>query len=179
MVFGRIFGRDRDDSVPARPSSTPGEAVAAAGEAVASALGQGATTPEARRLEELARSIDAGGGRLPTLVTSRLLKIVDVLRESAALIESQGASTEQRVLMEQLVEDHVPTPLGRYLSLPAADRAEDSRPTALFVEQLGIVHETVLDFTNQVRLGAIEELSTHGRFLRSKFDEPTLRLEGP
>jgi hypothetical protein len=179
MVFGRIFGRDRDDSVPARPSSSPGEALAAAGEAVGSALAAGPRSAEADQLEQLARSIDAGAGRLPTLVTSRLLQIVDVLRESAALIESQGASTEQRVLMEQLVEDHVPTPLGRYLSLPAGDRTDGSRPTALFVDQLGLVHETVLDFTNQVRLGAIEELSTHGRFLRSKFDEPALRLEGP
>jgi len=178
MVFGRIFGRDRDDSVPARPSASPGEAVASAGAAVASALGAG-SADAATDLDRLVRTIEAGGGRLPTLVTSRLLQIVDVLREATALIEAQGASTEQRVLMEQLVEDHVPTPLGRYLTLPAADRTDGSRPTALFVDQLGLVHETVLDFTNQVRLGAIEELSTHGRFLRSKFDEPSLRLEGP
>ena len=178
MVFGRIFGRDRDDSVPARPSASPGEAVASAGAAVASALGAG-SADAATDLDRLVRTIEAGGGRLPTLVTSRLLQIVDVLRDATALIEAQGASTEQRVLMEQLVEDHVPTPLGRYLTLPAADRTDGSRPTALFVDQLGLVHETVLDFTNQVRLGAIEELSTHGRFLRSKFDEPSLRLEGP
>ena len=178
MVFGRIFGRDRDDSVPARPSASPGEAVAPAGAAVASALGAG-SADAATDLDRLVRTIEAGGGRLPTLVTSRLLQIVDVLREATALIEAQGASTEQRVLMEQLVEDHVPTPLGRYLTLPAADRTDGSRPTTLFVDQLGLVHETVLDFTNQVRLGAIEELSTHGRFLRSKFDEPSLRLEGP
>ena len=178
MVFGRIFGRDRDDFVPARPSASPGEAVASAGAAVASALGAG-SADAATDLDRLVRTIEAGGGRLPTLVTSRLLQIVDVLREATALIEAQGASTEQRVLMEQLVEDHVPTPLGRYLTLPAADRTDGSRPTALFVDQLGLVHETVLDFTNQVRLGAIEELSTHGRFLRSKFDEPSLRLEGP
>ena len=178
MVFGRIFGRDRDDSVPARPSASPGEAVASVGAAVASALGAG-SADAATDLDRLVRTIEAGGGRLPTLVTSRLLQIVDVLREATALIEAQGASTEQRVLMEQLVEDHVPTPLGRYLTLPAADRTDGSRPTALFVDQLGLVHETVLDFTNQVRLGAIEELSTHGRFLRSKFDEPSLRLEGP
>jgi len=178
VVFGRLFGRARDDA--ARPSAVSGSDLAAM-TGTASGLAQpGAAAAEATDLDRLVAMIDGGSGRLPTLVISRLLQIVDELRDAVALIESQGASTEQRVLLEQLVGDHVPEPLRRYLTLPAADRRDDSRPTGLFVDQLGLVHETVLDFVNQIRLGAIEELSTHGRFLRSKFeDDPALRLEGP
>ncbi|MFB2579615.1 hypothetical protein ACEXQD_00055 [Herbiconiux sp. P15] len=126
----------------------------------------------ARELDEL-RALERRSGReLPGIVSSRLRQIDDVLRVVVATIAAQDASTEQRVLLEAMITDYIATPLHAFLALPAPDRAEASRATELFARQLELIEETIHDLLNQIRIGAIAELSTHGRFLADKFQTP-------
>ena len=130
----------------------------------------------ARSLEQLRAAVRLAGREIPPLLTSRLGHIDDLLREVIATIAAQDASTEQRVLLGAMVGDYIPTPLRAYLGLSEADRVDGSRATMQFSEQLGILEETIRDLLNQIRIGAIAELSTHGRFLADKFAAPDAGL---
>ena len=66
-------------------------------------------------------------------------------------------------------------PLSNLLEQPVFF-ADDSRATGVLADQLALLEETVRDMLNQVRIGAIEELSTHGRFLADKFQTPDAGL---
>lgn len=116
------------------------------------------------------------GRDLPTLVASQLGQIGDLLGVVIAAAASEDASTEQRYLLDAMIGDYLPTPVRTYLALPPEDRAPGSRATALLVDQLTLLEETIRDLLNQIRIGAIAELSTHGRFLAAKFDGPELSL---
>jgi hypothetical protein len=126
----------------------------------------------AAALDDLRDSVRRAGRDIPTLLSSRLGQIDDLLREVVATIEAQDASTEQRVLLGAMVRDYIPTPLRAFLALPEGDRGDNSRATVLFADQLALLEETVRDLLNQIRIGAIAELSTHGRFLADKFQTP-------
>jgi len=132
----------------------------------------------ARALDELRTAVHGSARELPTLLASRLAHIDDLLRVVIATIAAQDASTEQRVLLEAMIRDYIPTPLRAYLALPEGDRATVSPATLQFSQQLGLLEETIHDLLNQIRIGAIAELSTHGRFLADKFAEPSLTLDG-
>jgi len=132
----------------------------------------------AQALDLLRTAVRSAGGELPTLLTSRLAQIDDLLRTVIELIAAQSASTEQRVLLDAMIRDYLPTPLRAYLGLPEEQRTNASAATLQFSSQLGLLEETIKDLRNQIRIGAIAELSTHGRFLADKFAAPTLTLDG-
>lgn len=132
----------------------------------------------ARALDQLRATVRSGGSELPTLITSRLAHIDDLLRVVIETVSAQNASTEQRVLLEAMIRDYLPTPLRAFLALPESERENSSPATLQFSTQLGILEETINDLLNQIRIGAIAELSTHGRFLADKFAAPSLRLDG-
>jgi hypothetical protein len=129
-------------------------------------------------LNRLRAAVLSAGGELPTLLSSRLGQIDDHLREVLETVAAQNASTEQRVLLDAMIRDYLPTPLRAYLALPERERTNDSVATVQFSTQLGILEETIGDLLNQIRIGAIAELSTHGRFLADKFAAPSLTLDG-
>lgn len=129
-------------------------------------------------LDNLRSAIRRAGAELPTSVSSQLRQIDDVLRPLLSHIAEQGASMEQQVLLNSIVCSYIPDPLRTYLALPASARTEESGPTRLLAEQFATLEEIARDLANQVRIGAIAELSTHGRFLEDKFAPSTLRLEG-
>ena len=132
----------------------------------------------AASLDNLRSAIRRAGAELPTSVSSQLRQIDDVLRPLVSHMSEQGASMEQQVLLNSIVCSYIPDPLRTYLALPDSARTEESRPTQLLAEQLATLEEIARDLANQVRIGAIAELSTHGRFLDDKFAPSTLRLEG-
>ncbi|MBO1268287.1 hypothetical protein [Arthrobacter cavernae] len=132
----------------------------------------------AAALEELRRNVRSSGAQLPTVVYSRFRQLDDILGALIGYIEESTASTEQRVLLDAIITDYLPSPLRTYLMLPAASRLDDSRDTAVLLEQLGMLESTARNLDNQVRTGAITELAVHGRFLRDKFDLGSLHLEG-
>jgi hypothetical protein len=129
-------------------------------------------------LDQLRTAVRSAGGELPTLLASRLAHIDDHLRQVIEMVAAQNASTEQRVLLDAMIRDYLPTPLRAYLALPERERTNDSAATLQFSTQLGILEETISDLLNQIRIGAIAELSTHGRFLADKFQAPGLTLDG-
>ena len=132
----------------------------------------------ARALALLRTAVQSAGSELPTLLSSRLAQIDDLLRDVIEMVAAQNASTEQRVLLDAMIRDYLPTPLRSYLALPDAERTNASSATLQFSAQLGILEETIKDLLNQIRIGAIAELSTHGRFLADKFAAPSLTLDG-
>lgn len=135
-------------------------------------------TATAEALDELRRMALGNGALLPTIVVSQVLQLTDILRDLIGYIGPSGASTEQRVLLNAVVTDYLPSPLRSYLMLAAASRQDDSADTTVLLEQLDMLYSTVKNLDNQVRTGAITELAVHGRFLRAKFDVDGLHLEG-
>ena len=132
----------------------------------------------ARALDELDALVRRQGAALPALVLSALRQVDDLLRLVVTTAAAEDASTEQRYLLDTMIRDHVPTPLHSYLALPASDREVDSRATGFLLDQLGLLRETLDDLLNQIRIHAVAELSTHGRFLADKFGDNGLTLEG-
>lgn len=166
MAFGRLLNALR----------TGGAEPLGVVDAAPAPVGETEDEQTARHLDELRDSVRSVGRDLPTLLTSQLRQIDDQLRLVVATIADQGASTEQRVLLAAMVSDYIPSPLRSFLALPAADRTDDSRSTIVFARQLELIEETIRDLLNQIRIGAIAELSTHGRFLSDKFQEPDAGL---
>lgn len=132
----------------------------------------------AASLDNLRSAIRRAGAELPTSVSSQLRQIDDVLRPLLGHVAEQGASMEQQVLLNSIVCSYIPDPLRTYLALPESARTEGSGPTRLLAEQFATLEEIARDLANQVRIGALAELSTHGRFLEDKFAPSMLRLEG-
>ena len=135
-------------------------------------------TATAAALEELRRMVLANGAELPPLVVSQVLQLADILRALIGYIGRSGASTEQRVLLNAVITDYLPSPLRAYLMLAAGSRRDDSAETTGLLEQFDVLYSTVKNLDNQVRTGAITELAVHGQFLRDKFDIDGLHLEG-
>lgn len=181
-----LFGRDDDradaDRHQDRPPATPEEAAAAAAARI-DVRGAGGSADDgavAAGLDDLRAYVRAAGADLPTVISSRVRHVEDLLRDAAGTTIARGASTEQRYLFQAVVDDYLPTPVRTYRSLPAADRRDDSPATRTLAEQLDVVAETVEDMHEQIRSGAIAELSSHGRFLRDRLGDgdPGLRLRG-
>lgn len=129
-------------------------------------------------LEELRGMALSKGAELPTAVLSQVLQLAGVLRALIRYIGQSGASTEQRVLLNAVITDYLPSPLRAYSMMTADSRRDDSADTTVLLEQLDTLYSTVQNLDNQVRTGAITELAVHGQFLRDKFDIEGLHLEG-
>lgn len=166
--LGSLFG----GGAASRPAAVPG-AESPAVDPSADEL-----TVTAAALEELRRTVLAHGAELPPLVVSQVLQLADILRALIGYIGRSGASTEQRVLLNAVITDYLPSPLRAYLMLAAGSRRDDSADTTVLLEQFDVLYSTVKNLDNQVRTGAITELAVHGQFLRDKFDIDGLHLEG-
>ena len=183
-----LFGQQRSQAPQpvADPDVSPPGAAAAVGPEAIATQGNGSSASDssdseisgiAVSLASLRAELRRAGGVLPTILTSRINQICDLLHTVLTTAEQQGASTEQRYLLNAMITDYLPSPMRSFLALPETDREDASRSTTVFSDQLGILEETIRDLLNQVRIGAIEELSTHGRFLAEKFAAPSLRLD--
>lgn len=161
--FAGLFGRPAVEVVEAAPV----DEVAADAEQAS------------RDLDDLRAHVRRSGALFPPVASSRLRQIDDLLRVVLQAAAAEDASTEQRYLLDAMIRDYLPTPLHSYLALPSADRTETARATGLLLDQLGVLEETIRDLLNQIRIHAIAELSTHGRFLADKFDAPSLVLDAP
>lgn len=166
--FGSLFGGGADP----RSAAVPGE------DALAGSEPEDELGATARSLEDLRRMVLSNGREFPPFVVSQVLQLADILRELIDYIADGSASTEQRVLLNAVITDYLPSPLQSYLKLADAARTDDSPNTATLSEQLGTLHSTVRNLDNQVRTGAITELAVHGQFLKDKFNIDGLHLEG-
>ena len=164
--IGGRFGGGGAPSVPDRPAVDP----------VAQEIAQMGAS-----VDFLRAAVRRSGSILPPLLMSQLRHLGDLMRDAVADIQIRGCSTEQRVLLNAMIASYVPTPLQAYLALPPAHHGEESSATFMFAEQLATLEQTLADLLNQIRIGAVEELSTHGRFLADKFSvqDAALQLQQP
>ena len=165
-MIGRFFG--------SRFSAAPAPAAGSTEPAPSTEEGELRDTVAA--LDRLRAAVRRDGAVLPPLVSSQVRQIEDVLRPLLGYISGHGASTEQRVLLNAIITNYLPLPLRAYAGISARERTDNSEATALLVEQLTTLEGIARDLENQVRTGAIAELSTHGRFLEDKFAPSTLQL---
>jgi signal transduction histidine kinase len=168
--WGALFGRAEEGGASGAREvevvgPTPGDAPAAAAAAL-------------RALDALRADVRRAGSELPTLLSSQLRQIDDLLRTVITAVDEEDGSTEQQYLLGAVITDYLPTPLAAFLALGDEDRADTAEPTLQFARQLVLLEETIRDLLNQVRIGAVAELSTHGRFLADKFTAPELTLDG-
>jgi hypothetical protein len=164
--MGGRFGGGGASGVPDRPTVDP----------VAQEIAQMGAS-----VDSLRAAVRRSGSILPPLLMSQLRHLGDLMRDAVADIQIRGCSTEQRVLLNAMIASYVPTPLQAYLALPPAHHGEESPATFMFAEQLATLEQTLADLLNQIRIGAVEELSTHGRFLADKFSaqDAALQLQQP
>lgn len=167
--LGSLFGGGAVSRSAAVPGAEPPDAADPAADEL---------TVTGAALVELRRTVLAKGAELPPLVVSQVLQLTDILRALIGYIGRSGASTEQRVLLNAVITDYLPSPLRAYLMLAAGSRRDDSADTTVLLEQFDVLYSTVKNLDNQVRTGAITELAVHGQFLRDKFDIDGLHLEG-
>ena len=170
MVIGRFIGSLFGNSPEPGPLQGQGQPAAAP----APSGPEAEHRETARSLVNLRTAVRRAGAAMPTLVSSQVRQIDDILAPLVEYIGSNGASTEQRVLLNSIITSYLPTPLRAYVALNERERTDDSEATALLVEQLTILEGIARDLENQVRTGAIAELSTHGRFLDDKFSPSSL-----
>lgn len=130
-------------------------------------------------LEKLRSAVRRSGSTLPTLLSSQLGQLCDLLGVAYQDLKIRGGSTEQRVLLNAMICSYIPEPLQAFLSLPAEYQKDSGKSAVMLEEQLATLYETLGDLHNQIRIGAVEELSTHGRFLAEKFasQDAALQLE--
>ncbi|WIB35026.1 hypothetical protein [Curtobacterium sp. MCJR17_043] len=118
-----LFGRDDDDQdrrVADPDAETPASAAAAAAARI-DVRGSGGAADDATAaagLDDLRAFVRAAGADLPTVVSSRVRHVEDLLRDAAGTVIARGASTEQRYLFQAVVDDYLPTPVRTYRSLP-------------------------------------------------------------
>lgn len=120
-------------------------------------------------LDKLAVKVRANGNDIPTAVYSKVRVIDDVLRSLLKYIASQGASTEQEVFLENMVTKYIPDALNAYINLSPADKGDNSNTALLLLKQYDTLELKARDLANQVRTGAIAELSIQATFIDEKF----------
>lgn len=120
-------------------------------------------------LDKLAVKVRANGDDIPTAVYSKLRVIDDVLRSLLKYIAAQGASTEQEVFLENMVTKYIPDALNAYLNLNPVDKGDNSNTALLLLKQYDTLELKSRDLANQVRTGAIAELSIQATFIDEKF----------
>jgi hypothetical protein len=120
-------------------------------------------------LDKLAVKVRANGNDIPTAVYSKLRVIDDVLRSLLKYVASQGASTEQEVFLENMVTKYIPDALNAYINLSPADKGDNSNTALLLLQQYDTLELKARDLANQVRTGAIAELSIQATFIDEKF----------
>lgn len=130
-------------------------------------------------LEKLRSAVRRSGSVLPTLLLSQLSQLCDLMGVALEDLTVRGGSTEQRVLLNAMMCSYIPEPLQAFLSLPPEYQNDGGKSAGMLEEQLATLYETLADLHNQIRIGAVEELSTHGRFLADKFasQDAALQLE--
>jgi signal transduction histidine kinase len=167
--LGSLFGGGAEPRSAAVTGAESPDAVDPAGDEL---------TATAAALKHLRGTVLTNGAQLPPLVASQVLRLADILHALIGYIGRSGASTEQRVLLNAVITDYLPSPLRAYLSLASESRSDGSAETKVLLKQLDTLYSTVNNLDNQVRTGAITELAVHGQFLRDKFDVDGLHLEG-
>ena len=127
-------------------------------------------------LEELVRQVQ---GKLPKDVMERVISIKNSIVEVLPQIVDLGSNDYNIFLIQQTALDYLPSALQSYLNLPVAyanlHPVRDGKTAKqLLVEQLDLLDNEMKQVVQEVYANDTQQLITHGRFLKEKFQKSLL-----
>lgn len=115
-------------------------------------------------------------GAVPGVVTSRVVRVTRIVRETIPLLPRMGAGSPQAYSVMATATDYLPEAIGGYLRLPrsfADTRPVDRGKTSLMIliDQLDLLAATMDQVFDAVCREDAAALVAHGRFLQEKFGQ--------
>ncbi|WP_226343803.1 hypothetical protein [Agilicoccus flavus] len=114
------------------------------------------------------------GGAVPSVVTARVERVTNTVRDAVPRLESLGAGSAAAYSVMATATDYLPEAVGGYLRLPR--RFADTRPVErgktslmVLVDQLDLLGSTMDQVFDAVCRDDAFALVAHGRFLAEKF----------
>lgn len=138
-------------------------------------------------LEGLVRLVNENAGTLPNRAVVNARHLTDVLGEIVASAAARPLDTYAVITLRSTMEDYLPTTLRRYLALDPAQRdrhpgsgragqhSADS-PTEALLQQIDVLHTSVVATLDAVRRQDEQELMIQGSFLQTRFSSSDLDL---
>jgi hypothetical protein len=104
-------------------------------------------------------------------------RLLESLRETLPLLETQGAGDRTAYTLRQTILDYLPETLDNYLRLPVAYRrmhklADGRTPRQVFVAQLNTLNEEVQSSLAALAENDTQQLLANERFLSDRFSRP-------
>lgn len=104
-------------------------------------------------------------------------RLIESLRETLPLLETQGAGDRTAFTLRQTILDYLPETLDNYLRLPVAYRrmhklADGRTPRQVFVAQLNTLNEEVQSSLAALAENDTQQLLANERFLADRFSRP-------
>ena len=118
-------------------------------------------------LHERRAALPAPAGREADAITAQL----PLLEQRLATLDPLDPLAQDA---RRLVGSHIPELLQRYDAIPAEAR-RSAEVEARLVSGLDAAREAVADLAGQLTRGDLDALDTHGRFLQSRYKDPSLR----
>ena len=122
-------------------------------------------------------------GKVPSLVSSRVDRIVVTIRETVPRLDQLGPGSSSAHAVIRTATTYLPDAVGSYLRLPRS--YADNRPvrggkTSLMVlcDQLDLLANRMDQVFVAVCAADADALVAHGQFLQEKFGHGSLALEG-
>ncbi|MEZ0163960.1 hypothetical protein AB2L27_04170 [Kineococcus sp. LSe6-4] len=167
----RIKAAFTGEEVPAAPAPAPVEPAAPADPVVALQ----------DRLQEVVRTANRNGGRLPDGAVPAVREVEDVLKPLLAHVAKRGADVEELHNLEAIVTEYLPGALGHYLDLPEEYALTNrgpggTTPAEELVTQLRLLVDGAKDLQRAVYDQDARKLAVQGRFLDAKFRRSDLDL---
>lgn len=105
------------------------------------------------------------GHSIPVEASLIIFKMVDDINELNKHLESSAPSRDERIAVEFMVKDYLPSTINAYL----ISRSDEQKKNADFVEQLSILHAKVDSMLEAVYAHDSAQLEVNGQFLAQKF----------
>ncbi|PPG14403.1 hypothetical protein [Rathayibacter rathayi] len=116
-------------------------------------------------IDALERLVRTAAPALSTTAYSLARRLDDVLRPLIAHTSEHPPLTEQRLALDYLVEDFVPTAVRLYVQLRPEDRGLGSRADELLVQQLETLLLNARMLSDTIHADALAALATHAIFV--------------
>lgn len=133
-------------------------------------------------LESLDRLQAAVVGKVPDMVTARIDRVADVVRETVPRLGNLGAGSRQAHDVLRTATSYLPEAVTAYMRLPRS--FSDHRPVsggktslAVLCDQLDLLGSKMDDVSDAVNRADADALIAHGRFLAEKFGSGALALD--
>jgi hypothetical protein len=133
-------------------------------------------------LTSLTRLQTAVVGKVPDMVTARIDRIANVVRETVPRLDNLGPGSRQAHDLLRTATSYLPEAVTAYMRLPrsfADHRRVSGGKTSLSIlcDQLDLLGSKMDDVFDAVNRADADALIAHGRFLAEKFGTGTLAID--